>query len=74
MMMHERPTMAEVLRKTIRTSGVSVNALAKKVGLAQPTLCLFVNGRRGISMRSAERLATHFGLELVERPRKERGR
>ena len=62
-----RPTMAEVLRKAVREPGLSVNAVAKAAGIAQPVLHRFVTGERDLTLDTAQKLADYFGLELRTR-------
>jgi plasmid maintenance system antidote protein VapI len=62
------PTLADVLRRAMSETGLSVNALAKAAGIAQPVLYRFVTGERDLTLRTAQKLADYFGLEL--RPRK----
>jgi len=53
----------ELLRDALKGSE-SVNAVAKAVGVAQPTLCNFVNGG-GLKLDTAQRLMDHFGLRVT---------
>ena len=59
--------MAEILRTTIQSSGESVAAIARNAGIAQPVLYRFVVGERDLTLRTANKLANYFGLELVKR-------
>jgi plasmid maintenance system antidote protein VapI len=45
-----------------------VNAVAVEAGVPQPVLHRFMTGERDLTLRTAQKLADHFGLEL--RPRK----
>lgn len=56
--------MAETLRKAVQDSGESVAAVARGAGVAQPVLHRFVTGERDLTLRTAEKLATYFHLEL----------
>jgi plasmid maintenance system antidote protein VapI len=60
----------EVLRDALKGSE-SVNSVAKAVGVAQPTLCNFVNGG-GLKLDTAQRLMDHFGLKVTGFKRKEK--
>jgi plasmid maintenance system antidote protein VapI len=62
-----RPTIAEELRRKVRECGLSVNAVAKAAGVAQPVLHRFMTGERDLTLSTAQRLADHFGLELRAR-------
>lgn len=59
-----RPTMAEVLRRLVREGGQSVNAVAAAAGVPQPVLHRFLASERDLTLRTAQKLADHFGLEL----------
>jgi plasmid maintenance system antidote protein VapI len=60
--------MADQLKKAIRSTGKTVNAVAVEAGVPQPVLHRFMTGERDLTLRTAQKLADHFGLEL--RPRK----
>ena len=59
--------MAELLRKTIRDSGLSANALWELTGVAQPTISEFLRGK-DLRLSTAQKLADHFGL-VLKKPR-----
>jgi plasmid maintenance system antidote protein VapI len=63
-----RLTIADRLRQAVRASGQTVNAVAVGAGVPQPVLFRFVSGERDLTLRTAQKLADYFGLEL--RPRK----
>jgi plasmid maintenance system antidote protein VapI len=63
----KRLTLADQLRKMIRDSGKTVNAVAVESGIAQPVLYRFVTGERDLTLSTVQRLADHFGLELRRR-------
>ena len=56
--------MADALRRAVRDSGLTVNAVAAAAGVAQPVLFRFMTGERDLTLRTAQKLADHFGLEL----------
>ena len=56
--------MAQQLRKTIKDSKKTINAIAVEVDIPQPALCRFASDYRGLTMRTAQKLADYFGLEL----------
>jgi plasmid maintenance system antidote protein VapI len=62
----------EVLRNAVKGSG-SVNAVAKAVGVSQPSLCNFVNGG-GLNLDTVQRLMDHFGMTVTETKAKRKGR
>ncbi len=51
----------------IEASGETRYAIAKAPGTSQTSLSRFVNGERGLSAEALEKLADHFGLEVVLR-------
>jgi plasmid maintenance system antidote protein VapI len=56
--------MADQLRKAMRTSGKTVNAIAVESGIPQPMLHRFLKGERDLTLRTAQKLADYFGVEL----------
>ena len=61
----ETGTMADMLRKTIEASGLSLYRVAKDAGISYPTLHRFMSGERSISLDAFERLCGRMGLALV---------
>jgi plasmid maintenance system antidote protein VapI len=59
--------MTDQLRKSIRDSGKTVNAIAVESGIPQPVLHRFVTGDRDLTVRTAQKLADYLGLELRQR-------
>jgi plasmid maintenance system antidote protein VapI len=59
--------MTEILLAKIRKSGLTVTDIARQTGVAQSILTRFVNGKRSLTLPTAERLALYFNLELRER-------
>jgi len=55
----------EILIKLIVTSGKSIAEIARGAGLAQPVVSRFVNGTRGITCPTADKLRHYFGLKIV---------
>ena len=62
-------TITYQLQDAIRASGLSLNQIAKAVGIAHPMLSHFLSDKPGqqrdIRLRTADKLAEFFGLELV---------
>jgi hypothetical protein len=52
------------LQAAIRNAGESVYAVSKGSGVPQSVLSRFVNGERGLSLESVDRLAEYLELEL----------
>jgi plasmid maintenance system antidote protein VapI len=57
-------TPSEVLRRTIRESGVTYLALARATGVERASIQRFVDGRTSLRLDKADKLAAYFGLEL----------
>ena len=55
------------LRQAILKSGMSRNQLSIKSGVDPAQLCYFVQGKRTLTLRSAEKIAKVLGLELKEK-------
>lgn len=53
------------LRQAILDSDLSRYELAKRTGVSQATLSLFVHGHRSVTMGLAAKLAAELGLELT---------
>jgi antitoxin component HigA of HigAB toxin-antitoxin module len=60
----------QVLRRAIDKSGLDGAELARRAGLTKGSLSLFINHKRGLTLRSVNKLAAVLGLELA----KKRGR
>ncbi len=61
------------IRMAIKKSGYSIYKLAKESGVSQPVLCRFMNGKRGITLATASKLADTLGLKLILEKKKMRG-
>ncbi len=63
------------IRKAIRKAiaadkGRSRYQLAKETKISESMLCLFMQGKRGMTLERLERLAEHLDLEIIIRKRK----
>ncbi len=65
-------TFSEQLQEAIRQSGTSRYAIARETGLSQALLCRFLQGTRGLSLESIDKLMGVLGLEI--RPRERGGK
>jgi len=65
--MAKRRTMANQLKKAIRDSGMSINAIAIETEIPQPVLNRFVNSERDLTLTTADKLLRYFNLELTSR-------
>ena len=71
-MVAKKKDIEQTLRQALLDSGLSIYRLSKETGVSQPQLCRFVNGRRGITLETAARLAAALDLELCQKRRKGR--
>lgn len=55
---------SDTLRASIALDGRPVTLIARDAGLPHPVVSRFVAGRRGLTVRSLDRLAAELGLEL----------
>ncbi len=60
------PTMSDVLRQTIRESGIPLLTLADATGVQRASIGRFLNESQSLRLDCADKLATHFGLVLVK--------
>jgi len=60
------------LRQAVRDSGLSVSAVARGAGIAQPILHRFVAGERDLTLETASKVAAFFRMRLTRplRPKK----
>ncbi|MCH8853725.1 MAG: helix-turn-helix transcriptional regulator [Planctomycetes bacterium] len=63
-------TISQVLREAITKSGESLADLERTTGVSNAVLSRFVRGERTLTLPTADKLARHFGLELVKRERR----
>ncbi len=52
------------LRQAILESEMSRNEISRRSGVDRAQLCYFVQGKRTLTLRSAEKIAEALGLEL----------
>ncbi|MFI5458034.1 MAG: helix-turn-helix domain-containing protein [Isosphaerales bacterium] len=64
---------SEELRRATRESGMTRYAISAKTGIAQSTLCKFVQGERGLSLESIDKLMDVLGLEIRPRHKRKEG-
>lgn len=68
--MEDSSIIRNALRKAIATNSKSRYTIAKETGIPEPTLCLFMQGKRGMLLDRLEYLAEYLGLEIIIRPKK----
>lgn len=60
---------SEILRAAITISGRSPSRIAKDAGVDHAAMSRFLNRKRGLNLRSFERVAAALDLELAPRRR-----
>lgn len=60
-------TISEALRQIILESGLTEIEIERATGVSNANLNRFMRGKRGLSLATVDKLAEHFGLELVKR-------
>ena len=58
---------SDQIRRAIVESGESLTSLEKATGVVRASLMRFVRGDQSLRLDKADRLAEHFGFELVKR-------
>ena len=58
------PKLSEVIRRSMKNSGLSLYRIAKDTGVGYTIVHGFYHGDRGLRLSSAEVLAEYLGLEL----------
>ncbi len=66
-MSKQHVTVTEALQRVILDSGLNTVEIERATGVSNANLSRFLRGKRGLSLVSVDRLAKHFGLELVKR-------
>lgn len=62
----------EDIRTAIKASGVSRYRIAADTGIPESSLCRLMDGTRGLSSASLERLTEYLGLKVVTDPKRRR--
>jgi plasmid maintenance system antidote protein VapI len=65
-------SIAEVLKQTIITCGISRYKISVDTGIEQSALSRFVHDKRSIDLETAEKLCKYFGFELKRKEAKKR--
>ena len=60
------PTMTDVLRQTIRESGISMLRLSEATGVQRLSIARFLNESQSLRLDCADKLARHFNLVLTQ--------
>lgn len=72
--MNTEPKISQQLRQAIRGADMSLNRMARETGVAASVLSRFLRGEQGITMDTADMLASYLGLNLLPTKRKTKGR
>lgn len=59
-----RAPIDDVLRQAIAKSGLSLNELARRTGVPQPTISRFMSGLTDMRLSNAAKIAAELGLVL----------
>jgi transcriptional regulator with XRE-family HTH domain len=59
----------EAMRKAVESSGQTRYRIAKESGVSAAQLSRLVNGERGLSVDSVEKLADYLGLRITVEPK-----
>jgi plasmid maintenance system antidote protein VapI len=62
---NKKPPISDLLRRTIIESGEAHKAIERSTGVSRASIMRFVRGERFLRLDMADRLAEHFGLELL---------
>jgi len=65
----QRNVASDVLRAAITISGKAPSRIAKDAGVDHAAMSRFINRKRGLTLRSFDRVAAVLDLELVQRRR-----
>ena len=63
----KQSTLGEQLRHIIKSCGQTRYRICKETGIAQETLTRFMSGERGLPLKTLEKLAAYFKLEIIRR-------
>jgi transcriptional regulator with XRE-family HTH domain len=69
-MAKKRLKLSEQLRDAVKTCGHTRYAISKATGIDQATLSRFVNGERGLPMKTLDALADYLELNITPTIRK----
>ena len=61
------PPIYDDIRDAIEASDMSRYRIAKETGIGESQLCLFMAGKKGLSVEALEKLADCLGLEITTR-------
>ncbi len=64
-----QPTLTEILRQLLKDRDESHYRMSKETGVSQPVITRFMNGDRGISLATAEKLAAYLGITFTQSAR-----
>lgn len=59
-----QPAFSRSLRDSIEESGLSAYALGQLAGVSRTTLCMFIDGKRGLTTDTVDKIAPHLGLKV----------
>ena len=62
------------IRNAIKASGTSRYRISQDLGISEGQLSELMAGTKGLSVEALERLVEYLGLEVVIRPKRQKGR
>jgi transcriptional regulator with XRE-family HTH domain len=66
------PPIYDDIREAIEASELTRYRIAKETGIGEPQLCLFMAGKKGLSVEALETLADCLGLEITTRRKRKK--
>ena len=63
----------EAMRRAVAASGLSRYAISKATGIDQAQLSRLMSGEKGLSLERLEKLADFLGMEIIVRPKRQKG-
>lgn len=58
------PSVTETVKQAIEESGLSGYALGQLAGISRSVVANFVDGTRGLTLESLDKIAPHLGLKV----------
>lgn len=72
--MSDQQPITEALKHAIEASGMSIKALQRETGVSRQSMMHFMRGSRTLRLDIADKLANYFGLDLLPRAAKKKGK
>lgn len=72
--MSDQQPITEALKAAIEASGMSIKSLERETGVSRQSMMHFMRGSRTLRLDIADKLANYFGLDLLPRATKQKGK